>query len=64
MYRYAISGGYFEEDTRRYFYEEVEATNNVDAIKIVLGDIAWKASLEGQRVMIDTVHYEVLKERN
>lgn len=60
MYRYQISGYYFEEGERKHFYEEVEATDNIEAMKIVLGDLMWKAGLEDKAVRLDVIHYEVL----
>ena len=61
LYKYIISGYYVVDgdDTRR-FEQEVEAEDSVQAIKLVIGRLAWKTSLCGRQFKLDTVHYEIL----
>lgn len=62
MYRYEISGYYFEGDERKHFDEEVEAPNNIVAMQMVLGQIMWESGehLGNKPVKLDTIHYECL----
>lgn len=62
MYRYEISGYYFEGDERKHFDEEVEAPNNIAAMQMVLGQIMWESGehLSNKPVKLDTIHYECL----
>lgn len=58
MYTYNISGWYFSNDMRLPFNKDVEAKNNIEAMKMVIGEIAWKESLEGNTFKLDVIHYE------
>ena len=62
MYRYEISGYYFEGDERKHFCEEVEAPDNIVAMQMVLGEIMWKSGeyFNDAAVKLDHIHYEVL----
>ena len=62
MYKYEISGSYFECGERKYFREEVEAPDNVVAMQMVLGEIMWKSSkyFNNAMVKLENIHYEVL----
>ena len=60
FYKYEISGYYFNGEGRIHFEEVVEATDNIEAMKIVIGGIAWKESLNGNSFLLDTIHYECL----
>ena len=64
MYRYEISGYYFEGDERKHFNKEVEAHNNIVAMQMVLGQIMWESGeyFNNKPVKLDTIHYEVLRE--
>ena len=71
MYNYEISGYYFEYyenvlkangqyDTlklRKYFRVEVEAPDNILAMRIALGDIMMNAE---NPIKLDVIHYECL----
>ena len=61
-YRYEISGYYFEGSERKHFCEEVDATDNIEAMKIVLGEIMWKSCehFNNAPVKLDVIHYEVI----
>ena len=65
MYRYRISGYYLVTDDhgkcdRKHFDEEIEAQDNVDAMRMVIGEFAWTESLNGNMFRLDTIHYECL----
>lgn len=62
MYRYEISGYYFEGDERKQFDEEVEAPNNIVAMQMVLGQIMLESveHFNNKPVKLDTIHYECL----
>lgn len=58
LYKYQISGYYFADDEGKRFEEYVYAQNSIEAMKIVIGDIAWNESLEGRTFKLDFIHYE------
>lgn len=62
MYRYEISGYYFDGDERKHFCEEVEAPDNIAAMKMVLGQIMLESSehFNDAPVKLDVIHYECL----
>lgn len=62
MYKYNVSGYYKVNGTEeeKYFNEDVCAVDNIVAMQMVLGKVAWEESLEGNSVMFDRFHYEVL----
>ncbi len=65
MYKYIISGYYLVTDDyghcdRKNFEEEIEANDNVDAMRMVIGEFAWQESLNGNMFKLDTIHYECL----
>lgn len=62
MYRYEISGYYFEGDERKHFQKEVEATDNIVAMKIVLGEIMWESGeyFNNKPVQLEFIHYECM----
>ena len=62
MYRYEISGYYFEGDERKHFCEEVKAPDNIAAMKLVLGEIMLESSehFNDAPVKLDVIHYECL----
>ena len=63
MYQYEISGYYFandNEDERTHFDHIVEARNNVEAMEMVIGKIAWSESRAGNSFKLDVIHYECL----
>ena len=65
MYKYRISGYYIVTDDhghceRKHFDEEVEAKDNVDAMRMIIGEFAWQESLRDNMFRLDTVHYECL----
>lgn len=60
MYKYEISGYYWEYDneiTRRYFNEVIEAPDNITAMQIVLGRIMLTIK---SPIKLDVIHYECL----
>lgn len=57
-YTYTISGYYYSNDEKKYFYEEVEAIDNIEAMQIVIGKYAWKESLDGNTFKLDFIHYD------
>lgn len=59
MYKYTISGYYSNGvEDRIHFHEEVEAHNNIEAMKLVIGALAWKESLAGNTFYLELIHYE------
>jgi hypothetical protein len=58
MYKYNISGWYFSNDMRKPFNKDVDARDNIEAMKIVIGELAWKESIEGNAFLLDVIHYE------
>lgn len=62
MFKYEISGRYFEEEDKIHFSRTVEAPDNVTAMKIVLADIMLENSVcnENKFVKLDLIHYECL----
>lgn len=58
MWKYTISGYYFADDERKYFYEELFATDNSVAMEQVIGKYAWAESLEGKTFKLDVIHYD------
>ena len=58
MYEYIISGYYIAGDERKHFWQEVKANDNIEAMKIVIGELAWKESLEGNSFYLDLIHYD------
>lgn len=62
MFKYEISGYYFEDNERKHFQEVVEASDNITAMKIVLGEIMWKSNkyFNNKSVKLDVIHYEVM----
>lgn len=63
QYQYIISGSYFTNGgERRYFHEWVWATDNTQAMQIVLGEIFWKTAKEFNNSMakLENIHYECL----
>ena len=58
MYTYTISGYYFAGEERKHFYEEIEAHDNIEAMEIVIGRLAWKESLEGNTFYLQFIHYD------
>lgn len=62
MFKYEISGYYFEDNERKHFQEVVEASDNITAMKIVLGEIMWKSGkyFNNKPVKLDVIHYEVM----
>lgn len=62
MFKYEISGYYFEGNERKHFSEVVEASDNVIAMKIVLGNIMLNNSERNNNnfVKLDVIHYECL----
>lgn len=58
-HKYIISGYYSNGvENKIHFYEEVEAYDNIQAMKLVIGDLAWKESLAGNSFYLDLIHYE------
>ena len=65
VYRYEISGSYLVTDNkgvceRKHFDEVISATDNVEAMRKIIGEFAWQASLEEKMFKLDTRHYECL----
>ena len=61
MYMYEVSGSYFANgEERTYFFHIVEARNNVEAMEMVIGKIAWSESRAGNSFKLDVIHYECL----
>lgn len=62
MYRYEISGYYFDGADRKRFCEEVEAPDNIVAMQMVLGQIMWRSCehFNNAPVKLDVIHYECL----
>lgn len=58
LYEYNISGYYFANDERKHFEKELWARDNIEAMKIVIGELAWQESLLGNTFKLDTIHYE------
>lgn len=58
VYLYSISGFYFAGGERKHFDKEVYATDNCEAMKTVMGELAWKESLAGNSFHLDVIHYE------
>ena len=58
-YTYAISGYYtINGNEQKHFHEEIEAKNNIEAMEIVIGKLAWDESLKGNTFMLDLIHYD------
>lgn len=57
MYKYEISGYYFEDNERKHFDFEIEASDNVIAMQIALGKIMLNTE---NAVKLDVIHYECL----
>lgn len=62
MYKYEISGYYFEYDEhavaeRKHFDFEIEAPDNIIAMQIALGRIMLNTE---NAVKLDVIHYECL----
>ena len=61
MYQYEISGYYFANgDERTHFYHIVEATDECEAMEMVVGKIALSESRAGNSFKLDVIHYECL----
>lgn len=60
MYLYEISGYYFADGERKHFEKELYAQDNMEAMAIVIGQLAWKESLEGRTFKLEHIHYECL----
>lgn len=62
IYRYAISGYYFEGNERKHFYKEISAPDNITAMQMVLGEIMWQSSrhFNDAPVKLDCIHYECI----
>lgn len=64
MYKYEISGYYFEYDEhavaehKHFDFEEIEAPDNIIAMQIALGKIMLNTE---NAVKLDVIHYECLK---
>ena len=58
MYLYEISGYYFANGERKHFRKELYATDDCEAMKIVIGELAWHESIEGNTFKLDMIHYE------
>ena len=58
MYEYNISGYYFSNDERKHFEKIVKAEDDVEAMKKVIGELAWHESLDGNTFKLDVIHYE------
>ena len=58
IYNYQISGYYYAGNERKRFEEIVPARDNIEAMQIVIGKIAWHESLEGNTFKLDVIHYE------
>lgn len=63
LYQYNISGYYLAIDSKgkcekKHFEEIVSAKDNVDAMRMVIGEFAWNESLLGNTFKLDMVHYE------
>lgn len=60
-YMYNISGCYIANDNERtHFSHTVEASDNVEAMEIVVGKIALSESRAGNSFKLDVIHYECL----
>ena len=59
---YNVSGYYEVNCTKKekHFSIDVEASDEFEAVKLVLGEVVWKESLEGNSVRFDRFHYEVI----
>lgn len=60
MYLYEISGYFFADNERKHFCKELYAQDNSEAMAIVIGQLAWNASLEDKAFKLDVIHYECL----
>lgn len=60
MYKYQVSGYYFAGQERKYFNEIITASDNTEAMQIVIGKHAWHESLEGNTFKLDVIHYDCL----
>lgn len=63
MYNYIIKGYYISintngEETKKRFYEEINADSNIDAMQIVIGKYAWLESRDGNAFRLDFIHYD------
>lgn len=58
MYGYIISGYYFANDERKHFEKIVKAEDDIEAMKKVIGELAWHESLEGNTFKLDFIHYD------
>lgn len=60
MYKYLVSGFYFEGEERKHFESMIEACDEIIAMKIVLGEIMWKSSkyFNNKPVKLDCMHCE------
>jgi hypothetical protein len=59
-YKYEITLEYFADNESRYFRGEVEADDNVQAMEIIIGRIAWQTSNEGKTFKFNFIHYDCL----
>lgn len=57
MYKYEISGYYFEGNERKHFDFVIEAPDNIIAMQIALGKIMLNTE---NAVKLDVIHYECL----
>lgn len=57
MYKYEISGYYFEGNERKHFDFVIEAPDNIIAMQMALGKIMWNTE---NAVKLDVIHYECL----
>ena len=62
MYKYEISGYYFDGEERKRFEKEIEAPDKSVAMKIALGELMWESSeyFNDRPVKLDCIHYECL----
>lgn len=57
MYKYEISGYYYEGVERMHFDFEIEAPDNIIAMQIACGQILMNANAP---VTLELIHYEVM----
>lgn len=59
LYEYTISGYYYSNEERVHFHREnVQAEDEIEAMKKIVGQIAWDESLDGNTFRLDVIHYD------
>lgn len=60
LFKFNVSGYYFAGNERKYFNNDVFATDEFTASEMVIGKYAWYESINGNSLKIDCMHYEAI----